>query len=464
MPADKHVSRRRFLKQAASTMAAAVAVPYVVPASALGRDDNTSPSNRIVYGLIGCGHHGAGWNLGQIFRMDDAQVIAVCDVDQPRLHDAKTKVRNHYARKRGKNYKGCAEHGDFRDLINRRDIDVVANCTPDHWHVIPAIMAAKAGKDIICEKPLTLTVAEGRTLCDVIKKTGRIFQTASENRSIETCIQLCELVRAGRIGRLKHINVTLPGGNETRGANFMQRDERPVPEGFNYDMWLGQAPVKPYVPAQCHGSFRWCLDYSGGRMTDWGAHLIDLAQWGNNTEATGPVEVEGKGEFPPKDSVFNTTPVFDVNYRYANGVTMNVSSSVPGIRFEGTDGWIGFQKWRGPLEASDKAILESVIAESEQFYRPSEIAPRRSGIGGEHRNFVDCVKLRKPCYAPAETGHRTITIAHIGTIAMLLGRKLRWNPEKERFVDDAEADKMLSRTQREPWTIANIDSWIKENA
>ncbi|NLX15120.1 MAG: Gfo/Idh/MocA family oxidoreductase [Phycisphaerales bacterium] len=338
--------------------------------------------------------------------------------------------------------------------------------TPDHWHVTPAIMAARAGKDVICEKPLTLTVDEGKILCKVIKQTGRIFQTASENRSIDTYIRLCELVRNGRVGQLNNIIVSLPSGNETRGDNFEDRQPQPVPEGFNYEMWLGQAPLAPYCPARCHGSFRWNLDYSGGRLTDWGAHMIDLAQWGNDTEHTGPVEVEGQGVFPPREELFNTAGEFNLHYRYANGVTMNVVSRGPGIRFEGTDGWIGFTDWRGPLEASNPDILESKIGDDEiHLYRPGEIVDRTdTQKGGEHRNFLDCVKSRKPCYAPVEVGHRTITIAHIGNIAMLLGRKLKWDPQAESFTGDDQANQMLSRPQREPWTVANIDAWVSDKA
>jgi len=444
----------------------AAGVPAVLPASALGRANAVAPSNRIVYGLIGCGGHGVGWNLPQIFRCPDAQVVAVCDVDEKRMLHAQQVVDSHYSKVLGKTYRGCRTHADFRDLINRRDIDVIANCTPDHWHVLPAIMAAKCGKDVICEKPLTLFVAEGRILCDVIEKTQRIFQTASENRSIDTYIRLIELVRNGRIGQLRHIEVMLPVGITSRGENFTQRDVQPVPKGFNYDMWLGQAPWAPYCPARCHGSFRWNLDYSGGTLTDWGAHLIDLAQWGNDTEHTGPVEVQGKGDFPPRDALFNVTPTFDLLYRYANGVTMRVRSEKPGIRFEGTDGWIGFENWRGPLRASNPKILQSEIGPNEiHLDRPSEVVARTDGAkGGEHRNFIDCVKSRKPCYAPAEIGHRTVTIAHIGNIAMMLGRKLRWDPQRERFVDDPEADKLLSRTQRAPWTIGHVDSWIGKPA
>ncbi len=462
-----NMSRRGFLKKAATTVAGTAAAPYFVSSSALGQAGTVAPSNRITLGLIGCGLHGAGWNLDQIFRNADSQVLAVCDVDEERVQAAKARVEEHYTQALGKDtYRGCAAVGDFRELINRKDIDAVAVCTPDHWHVIPAIMAARAGKDVICEKPLTLTVDEGKILCAVIKQTGRIFQTASENRSIDTYIRMCELVRNGRIGKLKHIVVSLPSGNETRGDNFEDRRIQAPPKGFNYEMWLGQAPLAPYCPARCHGSFRWNLDYSGGRLTDWGAHMIDLAQWGNDTERTGPVEVEGRGKFPPREELFNTAEEFDLHYRYANGVTMNVVSREPGIRFEGTDGWIGFTDWRGPLTASKPDILDAKIGDNEvRLYRPSQIIARTdNGKGGEHRNFIDCVKSRKSCYAPAEVGHRTISIAHIGNIAMLLGRKLKWDPQAERFVGDDQANQMLGRPQREPWTIPNIDSWLKGRA
>ncbi len=445
----------------------------------------------MIYGYIGCGEHGAGWNFDQVFRCPDAQIIAVCDVDQKRLAAAKEKVDAHYARKARRTSGGCAAHGDFRELIRRKDLDVVGIATPDHWHVIPSIMAAKAGKDVICEKPLTLTVVEGRILSDVVQQTGRIFQTASENRSIDVYIRLIELVRGGVIGRLKHIEVRLPTGNnnsrvgrEARAA-FERRSPEPPPPTLNYEMWLGQAPMMPYIPARLHGNFRWNLAFSGGVITDWGAHLVDLAQWGHNSEHTGPVTVEGKGDFPPHDAVFNTAPTFDVHYQYADGVTLRLSAGQgdldphvrhagpvvgrtpePGIRFEGSDGWIESHGWRGSLKASRRPMLDAKIdPQKVKLYRPSEIVKRTDGSkGGEHRNFLDCVKSRKPCYAPAETGHRTITIPHIGNIAMLLGRMLRWNPESERFVGDPEADAMLSRKQRQPWTIANIDAWLRKNS
>lgn len=432
------ITRRGFVKGAAALAAA----PLVVPASALGRDGNVAPSNRITLGMIGTGDHGVNRNTQRFLREADAHIVAVCDVDSARREGARNLVEKHYAEAKSKGtYKGCASHADFREIIAREDIDAVMNSTPDHWHVIPAIMAAKAGKDVMCEKPLTLTIHEGRVLSDTIKKHDRIFQTASENRSYENYYRMVELVRNGRIGQLKHIKVTLPRGHSIRKASM---EFTPPPKGLDYDMWLGQAPYKPYCEARIHWNFRWILDYSGGQLTDWGAHIIDIAQWANDTEDTGPVTVEGKGVFP-LNALYNTATDYSIDYTYANGVTMNVSGSNPGIRFEGTEGWIGNNGWNAQPQADPPTILDSKIG-------PDEIHVYKEPAG-EQRNFLDCVKSRKPCYAPAETGHRTITIAHIGNIAMLLGRKLTWDPGKERFANDDEANKMLRRPMREPWTL-----------
>ncbi|HPZ82241.1 MAG TPA: Gfo/Idh/MocA family oxidoreductase [Thermogutta sp.] len=478
------VSRRRVL----AGLTSVVAVPTLVRASALGLAGLAPASERVTLGLIGCGGHGIGWNLAMVFRHNDAQVIAVCDVDQRHLAAGKQRVDEHYRNVVGEQYRECAAYRDFRDLINRRDIVAIMNVTPDHWHVLPALMASECGKDVLCEKPLTLFVEEGKVLCQTVAKNKTVFQTASENRSIDVYIQLVSLVRAGVIGKLKHIEVRLPMGNtNTRVVGeakdmFYQSSPQEVPAYLDYDMWLGQAPWMPYIPARLHGNFRWNLAFSGGVLTDWGAHMIDLAQWGHNTERTGPVEVEGRGDFPPRDAVFNTAPTFDLLYRYSDGVTMRVSAGQgdldpqqvkpdtplvgrtpsPGIRFEGTDGWIESHNWRGVLRASRSEMLKvEVDPKALGIYIPGEVVARDSGRGGEHRNFLDCIKSRQPCYAPAEVGHRTITIAHIGNIAMLLGRKLRWNPDKEEFLGDDEANAMLTRKQREPWTMANVTSWIK---
>ena len=426
-----------------------------------------------------------------MYRCPDAQIIAVCDVDADHLGAAKANVDGHYGQQLGKDYKGCAAYGDFRELINRKDIDAVGIATPDHWHVIPAIMAAKAGKDVIGEKPLSLTVAEGRILSDVMKQTGRIFQTASENRSIDVYIRLIELVRGGVVGKLKHIEVRLPIGNNNQrvGGNakeqFNQVTPEEPPKSLNYEMWLGQAPWMPYIPGPRPrqlplepGLLR-RRDYRLGRPHGRSGPM------GPRHRAYGPGIGGGQGRFSaarrrPQHGrdVRGPLPVRrrrdddpfgrrgDLDPKKHHDGPLVGRTSQPGIRFEGADGWIESHDWRGPLKASRRDMLDAAIdPEKVKIYRPSEIVDRNDGgKGGEHRNFLDCVKSRQPCYAPAETGHRTITIPHIGNIAMQLGRTLKWNPEAERFVDDAEADAMLSRKQREPWTIANIESWIKRNS
>jgi len=286
-----------------------------------------------------------------------------------------------------------------------------------------------------------LTVREGRVLSDAVKKHERIFQVSSENRSIPHYHRMCELVRNGRIGKLQRIIVDLPGGYWIKEGS---KEFTQPPEWFDYDLWLGQAPEAPYCEARCHWNFRWILDYSGGMLTDWGAHIIDIAQWGNNTEATGPIEVDGKGEFP-KEGLYNTATKFEIEYTYANGVKLLVRSKSPAIRFEGTQGAVWNSNWAAAPEAEPKKILDEKIGPEETHLYTC--------AGGEHRNFLDCVKSRKPCYGTAEIGHRTIAIAHLGNISMMLGRKLRWDPAKERFEGDAAADEKLSRKMRSPWTL-----------
>ncbi len=441
------LTRRNFIKLAFAYSSIAGIAPQIVKPSVLGADGAVSPSNRVTLGFIGTGDHGLNRNINGFIRHKDAMIVAVCDVDKARREHAKKFVEERYSEQiKDGAYKGCDAYNDFRDILARKDIDAVMISTPDHWHVIPAIMAVKAGKDVICEKPLSLTMHEGRVLSDATKKYNRIFQTSSENRSqeIKHYHRMCELVRNGRIGKLKRILVELPTGYSIRPAS---KEITQPPEGFDYDMWLGQAPYAPYCEARCHWNFRWNLDYSGGMLTDWGAHLIDIAQWGNDTEHTGPVEVEGKGDFPPKTELFNAAKTFNVTCKYENGVVLNIVSNRPGIRFEGTDGWIGNEGWATKPKSEPASILESPIGENEiHLYTAPD----------EHRNFLDCVKSRKQCYAPAETGHRTITIAHIGNIAMILGRKLRWNPAKEQFIDDDAANQMLDRVRRKPWTLPEI--------
>jgi len=421
------------LKETAGVSLAAIGLPYLVPSSALGKAGAVAPSERITLGFIGTGDHGRNVNIKNFLVNADAQAVAVCDVDPVNRDAARDMVNKKYGNS------DCATYGDFRDVLARADIDAVMISTPDHWHVPISIAAARAGKDIECEKP-TLTIREGRVLCETMKRYGRVFQWSTEDRSVDVYHRMCELVRNGRIGKVHTIRVELPSGPDTPGDPAPM----PVPEGFDYDMWLGPAPWAPYTKGRCHWNFRWILDYSGGMLTDWGAHLLDGAQWGNDSEHTGPVEVEGKGEFWP-DGLYNTAKDFRIEYKYADGVQLIVTSGTPSLRFEGSEGWIGNRGWRAPLQAEPKSILDSVIGPNEIHLYTCQ--------AGEQRNFLDCVKSRKDCYFPPEIGQRCFTVAHIGNISMLLGRKLRWNPQNEQFIDDEQANRMLTRSMRSPWKL-----------
>jgi len=430
---SRNIGRRTFLKGTLAAAGAGMALPYFVRPSALGKAGTVAASERITVGFIGTGGHGIDMNLRSFLAQPDAQAVAVCDIDPVNVKKAYDVVCQKYGNK------NCATYKDFREVLARADIDAVMISTPDHWHVPIAIAAAKAGKDVECEKP-TLTIEQGRQLVETMTRYNRVFQWSTEDRAVDVYHRMCGLVRNGRIGKVHTIKVELPSGPAEPG----NPQPMPVPEGFDYDMWLGPAPWAPYTKDRCHWNFRWILDYSGGMLTDWGAHLLDGAQWGNNTEHTGPVEVEGKGVFW-RDGLYNTAKEFHIEYRYANGVKLIVDSGTPSLRFEGTDGWIGNRGWRAPLQGQPASILDSVIG-------PNEIhlftCPQ-----GEQRNFLDCVKSRQECYFPPEIGQRCFTIAHIGNIAMILGRKLKWDPEKERFTNDDEANRMLGRAMRSAWHL-----------
>jgi predicted dehydrogenase len=446
------ISRRAFLKSSA-VAAAVVGFPMIIPASALGRG-RTAPSNRVTLAMIGTGNQ--GFNDLRSFLPDDrVQVIAVCDVNResPGYWDgkvggrepAKRLVEEHYAAaKASGEYKGCDAYVDFREVIGRDDIDAVEICTPDHWHAIPVVEAARAKKDIYCQKPLSLTIVEGRVMSDAVKQAGVIFQTGSQQRSDSNFRRACELVRNGRIGKVHTVRVCLPGGRADYARTGDQKKTAPVPDGFEYDLWLGPAAAAPYAPARCHVNFRWIYDYSGGNVTDWGGHHPDCAQWGLGTEHTGPVEIRAaKGVFPP-DELWNTATEFYFEAIYADGVKMIVSDKERGgVTWEGTEGKVWAN--RGQHDAEPKAILDSVIAENEiHLYKSDD----------HFRNFIDGVLTRTECVAPVETAHRSITICHLGNIAMRLGReKLRWDPATEKILDDAEASAMLSREYRAPWKL-----------
>ncbi|HNT36176.1 MAG TPA: Gfo/Idh/MocA family oxidoreductase, partial [bacterium] len=363
----------------------------------------------------------------------EVQVVAVCDVDAPRCEGAKRQVDAVYGNQ------DCACIHDFREIIQRRDIDIVCIATPDHWHAIPAIWAMRSGKDVFVEKPLSLTIAEGRALVNTAKECGSVTQVNTWQRSIHNFQHACDLIQGGRLGRVHTAKVGLPGG-----PSQPPQPEVPVPEGFDYDFWLGQAPWAPYHPSRCHGAFRACFDYSGGGLTDWGAHHLDVVQWYMNRDSTGPVKIEGTGEFPT-EGIWNTATSYHFICTYDDGFTLEASTSFRGgVRFEGEDGrWLHVD--RGVLETNPADLRKQRIA-------PDEM--KQLWVSGDHNaDFLNSIRTRRPTVTPVEIGHRSISIAHLANICMRLGRSLRWDPAQEHFIDDPSADRMLSRAMRQPWHL-----------
>ncbi|HMH12082.1 MAG TPA: Gfo/Idh/MocA family oxidoreductase [Edaphobacter sp.] len=456
------VSRRRFLQT--SLGAAAVAgFPAIVPARVLGQ---MAPSKRINVGAIGVGRISRGHDLPAILRNDSARVMAVCDLDANRLTDGKKFVNDFYAKKTGKPYDGVTGYSNFHELLANKDVDAVVISTPDHQHAILAVAAVRAGKDVYLQKPASLTIAEGRYLSDAVHASGRILQIGSQQRSWKQFHRACELVRNGRIGEIKHVEIGLPGDPAGGDPTPM-----PVPAGFNYDSWLGSTPEVSYtvdrvMPQKGYDRPGWLRmeQFGAGMITGWGAHHVDTAHWGMDTEYTGPVETWGTAEFPTK-GLWDVHGKFLTHAIYANGVTMDISGDFPnGIKWYGTKGWLfvtrdemtsptavaGQSVKIEPLMASDPKILGSVIGPDEiHLYTATE----------QHANWLECIHTRKQPTAPVEIGHRACSTCLLHHIAMKTKRRLHWDPERERFKGDDDANAMLSRPQRSPYTFAE-SSWV----
>ncbi len=453
----RHLHSPRFSRAGGGASTASLAFPTIIPGSALGLSGRPAPSNRITLAVIGTGNQ--GFNDIKSFLRDDrvqfsrsampiARVPATgmarsADGSPPGAWSTSTMPGTKTGRSR-QSHRGCAAVADFREILDRNDIDAVEICTPDHWHALMVVLACKAKKDIYCQKPLSLTVADGRVMSYAVIQSKVIFQTGSQQRSDHRFRRACELVRNGFIGDLRTVRVGMPTGRTDYAKTGSHKRPEAVPQGFDYNMWLGPAPDAPYAPARCHVNFRWIYDYSGGQVTDWGGHHPDCAQWGMGTELTGPIEIRNaKGVFPP-DELWNTATEYAFEAVYENGVTMIVSNQEKmGVTFVGTKGTIHVD--RGKLEADPKALLEAKI-------RPDGIHLYKSD--DHFRNFIDCVISREPTAAPVEVAHRSITICHLGNIALRLNRqKLRWDPRTEQIIGDDEAAKMLSRPYRAPWAL-----------
>jgi predicted dehydrogenase len=349
-------------------------------------------------------------------------------------------VEDYYGRERG-TYKGCRAYSDFRELLARDDIDAVTVCTPDHWHGLISGIAARAGKDVYCEKAFANTVAEGRVVCNAVKRYGRVLQVGTQERSTSSARFACELVRNGRIGTLHTIRVNMPIDDPPRAP--VPDSAMPVPAGLDYDMWLGPMPWAPYTQQRVR-EWRQILDYGGGEITDRGAHIIDLAQFVNGTDYSGPIEIKARGTAAP-EGLFNAFTDYEFECAYADGVRMIGGTRRPrGLKFEGTEGWIFIHIHGGRLEAEPASLLQESIG-------PDEIHLGRSP--GHHRDFLDAVKERRQPIAPGEVGHRSATICHLINIVMLLRCDLEWDPNEERIINNPSAQRMLSKPFREPWHL-----------
>jgi predicted dehydrogenase len=420
-------NRRTFLAGAV----AAAAAPLVIRGSALGAGDRPAPSNRVNVCSIGVNNMG-GQHLGTLLGTPAAQVIGICDVDEQIREAGLKRAERAYGTR-----SGCTGHNDFREVLARPDVDAVVIAVPDHWHAPMSLAAMRAGKDVYCEKPMTLTISQGHAMIEAVRRTGRVFQTGTQRRSMSSVRHVCELVRNGRLGRV--LRATAGVGMPNRTCESTWQPE-PVPPGFDYDLWLGPAPWEPYHHLRCHYSFRFILDYSGGQITNNGAHWADVVQWALGKDGSGPVEAEGRAEWLGP-GLFNTADDFSSTLTYDDGTKFTISARGGSPRFEGTEGWI---------DADGKCQPASLVTSA---IRPDEIHLYDFGDKNHMENFLRCVRTRQEPAAPVEVGHRSVSVCHLGNIAMMLGRKVKWDPVTERFVNDPEADRLLARAMRAPWHL-----------
>ncbi len=454
------MKRRNFITKVSATSAITFLAPSILPSGVYGK---TKANNKINIGQIGCGRIARSHDMPGVMQYDNARLIAVCDVDINRMKDAKKLVEDYYNNKTGSNNAVDVKmYEDYKELLLNKDIDAVVISTPDHWHAQPAIEAALAGKDIYLQKPTSLTVEEGRVLSDVIQKKATILQVGTQQRSMPQFRIAAELVRNGRIGKLHTVKIGLPGDPSGPEAFKME-----VPSNLNYDMWLGQTPLMDYTeigvhPKEGYSRPGWLRieQFGAGMISGWGQHHYDSAAWGMDTELTGPVSVQAVAEFP-KSGLWNVHGDFMSRAEYENGVTMYTSSGgyTNGIKYIGSDGWIfvsrgsytasasdpvAANKSSKALDASDPKILSSVIGPNEiQLYKSDE----------QHGNWLDCIESKKPPISTVEIGHRACSVCLITHISMKLNRKLNWNPKTEKFINDDEANSMLTRSQRKPFGV-----------
>lgn len=428
-----NVNRRNFLGKIGALTVGISLFPTIVKASALGREGHVPPSDRINMILIGCGGMGRS-DLNDFLRFKEVQAIAVCDVDDNQLGAAKKMIDEKYGNT------DCRVYKDFQEILEKEKTDTAILALPDHWHALISVAVANKKIDIYGQKPLARSIAEGRAIVTAAHRNNIVWQMGSWQRSVAHFRQAAELVRNGRIGKVDFVEVGLPDGGEYIGNPPVQ----PVPEGVDWDMWLGPAPKVPFRGV-LHFYWRFIMDYSGGQMTDWAGHNIDIAHWGLDLDRTGPVSIEGSGR-PINNDIFNVPVEYDFNCVYANGLKMRVANESKlehgrGVCWKGTNGWIHVR--REGIKASDENILKEKIGRDEILLYKSV---------NHHQNFIDCVKSRKETITPVETGHRSISVGLLGEIAMITGQKLNWDPQTEKFTDNnIYATRLLKKSYREPW-------------
>jgi len=434
------ISRRHFL----AATGAALAVPTIIPASALGREGKASPSERVTLGVVGWGMQGPG-NTGEFLRIKDCQVVAACDLDNNHLDAAVNTVNKHYKNE------DCKRYHDYREMMARTDIDAVMLAVPDHWHALAATEAARNKKDIYGEKPLARTIAEQQAIVRAVQKNQRIWQTGSWQRSQAHFRKAAEIVRNGLIGKVTRVEVGLPSGH----ADFARTKDKmnittPPPE-LDYEFWIGPSRMEPYIEGRVHMNWRWNYNTGGGQLLDWIGHHCDIAHWGLDMDQTGgPSEIEGTGEFPAKDAVWNTCTKYRVTCQYPKDITMIIAGGHSDIRsgtkWIGTDGWVWVDRG-GDKKGFDASNVDWFVEiENDEKYKT-----KLYKSDNHQHNFIDCVKSRKPTITPVETAHHSALPGHLGLIAMLVGRKIKWDATAEKIIGDDEASALMTRPYRAPW-------------
>jgi predicted dehydrogenase len=450
-----NTSRRSFLKKTSL-----LAFPAIIPASARGADGTVAPSNRITMASIGTGWQGTG-NMNNFMGVQGVQMLAACDLDKKHLASATDLINKRNGNSDAKGY------ADFREVLARKDIDAVMIATPDHWHALVAIEAAKQGKDIFGEKPLARTIREQQAIVKAVTDAKRVWQTGSWQRSNDNFRVGAEIVRNGLIGKLKEVQVGLPSGHadfaNTKGKNQVT----PPPADLDWEMWIGPSQMQDYIEGRVHKNWRWNYNTGGGQLLDWIGHHCDIAHWGMDCDdGGGPVEIEGKGEFPPSDAMWNTATKYRAEATYHNGVKMIIAGGHDDIR--GGTRWIGENGWvqvdRGHFDCSnpdwkkviqqrnkDKIVEKIVHKELPDELRKVQLMKSPTGHFG---NFIDCVRSRARTLTPVATAHRSAIPGHLALISMMTGRKIKWDPAKEEITGDEEAAKLMGREYRGPWKLS----------